>query len=572
MTEGILFGGDYNPDQWPERIWAEDFDLMREASVTVVTVGVFSWSRLQPAPDRFDFAWLDRVLDGLHTAGVGVCLATPTASPPPWFTRLHPDGLPVNREGVRLTHGSRDTYCVNSSSYRSASVRIATELGKRYGDHPALRLWHVHNEYGTWCYCDNCEREFQVWLRDRHGTLDILNEAWSTAFWSQRYGEWSEITPPRATQYLRNPAQELDYRRFMSASMLRHYREQRAVLAGRVPVTTNFVLGGWVPVDHARFAREVDVVAIDHYPRSVEFAQAERAFAADRARGWARAAGHPGARWLLMEHAPGSVHDDGVVQSLPSGSIAAAAETYLAGGAAGIMYFQWRASRGGAEQWHPAMIPHEGSGSPVFGEVTALGAALARRPPVTVESEAALVFDEETMWAWQAGHMPTKHVDYEAVVRRWHAALTETYGPVDVVPAGADLTPYRLVVVPALYLMSASAHAWLRAYGGELVLTAGSGVADENATVTPGSLEDLIGARVVTRRWLPPATPVALADGRVGGLLFEELAPCGAEVVLTTRDGLPAVIRNGAVTYLAALDLVAANQPWQVSRATGLDG
>ena len=556
MSDPILFGGDYNPEQWPSSVWAEDLELMKQASVNLATVGVFSWSRLQPSPDQFDFDWLDRVLDGLHSAGVGVCLATPTASPPPWFTRRYPTAMPVTREGVRLTHGSRDTYCVNAPEYRAASVRIASELGTRYGAHPALRLWHVHNEYGTWCFCSHCALEFRAWLRRRYLTLDALNEAWSTDFWSQRYGAWDEIVPPRATQYLHNPAQELDYRRFLSDSMLRHYREQRAVLSGRVPVTTNFVLGGWVPVDHARFAREVDIVAIDHYPSSVATAAAERAFVADRARGWARAAGHPDGRWLLMEHAAGSVHADGVIQTLPEGSVAAAAEIYLHRGATGIMYFQWRASRGGAEQWHPAMIPHEGPQTPVFAEVAKLGAELAQRKPVAVAPDVALVFDEETMWAWQGAHMPTKHLDYEAVVQSWHSALTEVHGPVDVIPVGAPLDRYRLVVVPALYVMSTATHDWMRAYSADLVLTCGTGVVDEHARVTPGALEDLIGARVVSRSWLPPDSSVQLANGRAGRLCFETLAPQEAVVIESTQDGKPVVIRNGRVTYVAALDLV----------------
>jgi beta-galactosidase len=561
MSDRLFFGGDYNPDQWPEHIWAEDRELMRQASVNIATVGVFSWSQLQPSPDEFDFGWLDRVLNGLHSAGIGVCLATPTASPPPWFTLRYPTSLPVTRDGVRLTHGSRDTYCVNAPAYRAASVRIASELATRYGAHPALRMWHVHNEYGTWCFCSHCALEFRAWLRRRHGTLEALNAAWSTAFWSQQYGAWDEILPPRATQYLHNPAHELDYRRFVSDSMLRHYQEQRAVLSGRVPVTTNFVLGGWVPVDHARFAHEVDLVAIDHYPSSAASAPVERAFVADRARGWARAAGHPDGRWLLMEHAAGTVHADGVIQTLPEGSIAAAAEIYLERGAVGIMYFQWRASRGGAEQWHPAMIPHEGPDSPVFAEVTKLGAALAQRSPEVVEADAALVFDEETMWAWQGAHMPTQHVDYEALVRSWHSALTDAHGPVDVIPVGAALDRYRLVVVPALYLMSSTTHEWLRSFTGSLVITAASGVVDENARVTQGSLEDLIGARVTVRKWLPAGAPVPLADGRTGGLCFETLAPRDATVVLATKDGQPAVIRNGRVTYVAALDLVEVDEP-----------
>jgi beta-galactosidase len=551
MSE-IYFGGDYNPEQWPESVWVQDLTLMKQAGVNLATVGVFSWSWLQPAPDEFDFGWLDPVIDGLHSAGVGVCLATPTASPPPWFTRLHPDALPVTREGVRLTHGSRDTYCVNAPAYQAASLRIASELATRYGDHPGLRMWHVHNEYGTWCFCAHCAAGFRAWLQARHQSLEALNEAWSTAFWSQRYGRWDEVLPPRATQYLHNPAQELDYRRFMSDSLLHHYRQQKAVLAGRVPVTTNFVLGGWAPVDHAKWAHEVDLVAIDDYPPDL----AARTFSADRARGWARAAGHPDGRWLLMEHAAGFTHLDGAIQALPAGGVSEVAETYLSRGAVGIMYFQWRASLGGAEQWHPAMVPHEGPDSPVFEEVTELGAALRDRVPVVVEPDVAVIFDELTMWAWQGAHLPTRHVDYEAVVRSWHAALTEVHGAIDVVPVGAPLDRYRLVVAPALYLMSASTHQWLRSHAGELVLTAASGLVDENARATPGSLDDLIGARVRSRSWLPPATPVPLADGRSGGLCVETLRCAAASVLARTADGHPAVIRNGRVTYLATLGLV----------------
>ncbi|HEY0002330.1 MAG TPA: beta-galactosidase, partial [Actinoplanes sp.] len=353
----IHFGGDYNPEQWPEKVWADDVELMRRAHVNLVTVGVFSWSRLQPAPDEFDFDWLDRVLDLLAGAGIGASLATPTASPPPWFTRAHPDAMPVTADGVRLTHGSRDTYCVNAPAYRAASERIARELAARYAEHPALRFWHVHNEYGTTCYCDNCAAAFRVWLTERYGDPAALNDAWSTDFWSQGYRDFAEVLPPRATQYLHNPAHLLDYRRFVSDAMLGHYVAQRSILrVSPAPVTTNFVLGGWVPVDHARWAREVDLVAIDDYPSSVAGHLEERAFAADLARGWARAAGHEDGRWLLMEHAPGAVRDPaGVVRPLAPGQARAAALTYLDRGATGVMYFQWRASRGGAEQWHPAM-------------------------------------------------------------------------------------------------------------------------------------------------------------------------------------------------------------------------
>jgi beta-galactosidase len=542
----IYFGGDYNPDQWPEKVWAEDVEAMRRAHVNLVTVGVFAWSRLQPAPDEFDFGWLDRVLDLLGAAGIGVCLATPTASPPPWFTRLHPDAMPVNRDGVRLTHGSRDTYCVNAPAYRAASVRIARELATRYAGHDAVRWWHVHNEYGTTCYCDHCAAAFRLWLTERYGDTGALNDAWCTDFWSQRYRDFAEVLPPRATQYLPNPAQALDYRRFVSDAMLRHYVDQRAALrASPAPVTTNFALGDWVPVDHARWAREVDIVAIDDYPSSIEHHLAERAFAADLARGWA-----VDGRWLLMEHAPAAVRDaaSGVVRPLAAGQASEAARTYLDRGAAGVMYFQWRASPGGAEQWHPAMTQ-------VQPEMAAIGAEIAARTEVTVTADAALIYDEQTMWAWQSPHLPTREIDYTATARRWHAALGT---PVDVLPVTASLSRYALVAAPALYLMGAATHAALRAYasgGGTLVLTVACGLVDECCRSTPGSLDDLIGARVLRHVPLLPDESVPLAGGGVGRRWMDEVEPAGASVLLRTADGRPAITEHhygaGIVRYVA---------------------
>ncbi|NUR97888.1 MAG: family 14 glycosylhydrolase, partial [Kribbellaceae bacterium] len=208
------YGGDYNPEQWDPAVWKEDVDLMRRAGVNLVTVGVFSWSSLEPRPGEYRFDWLDQVLDLLHEHGVRVDLATPTASPPPWFSRLHPEAMPVTADGVRLTHGSRDTYCACAPAYRDAARGIARALAERYADHPAPAMWHVHNEYGTTCYCPLAAERFRAWLQERYGSLDRLNEAWTTAFWSQGYADWRDVEPPRKTQYLVNPAQYLDFRRF----------------------------------------------------------------------------------------------------------------------------------------------------------------------------------------------------------------------------------------------------------------------------------------------------------------------------------------------------------------------
>lgn len=466
------FGGDYNPS--PAEM-EEDLALMRQAGINLATIGVFGWSALQPSATTWEFGWLDDLLDKLHAAGIGVALATPTASPPPWFTLAHPDAMPQTREGVRLVHGSRDTYCVNAPAYREACLVVASQLAARYGSHPALRLWHVHNEYGTWCFCDHCAVAFRQWLRLRHGSLEALNQAWTTDFWSQRYGRWEEILPPRATQYLRNPAHDMDYRRFLSDSMLAAYREQRDAIkaVSGAPVTTNFVLGDWVPVDHARWAAEVDIVAIDHYPSTLDAALAEAAFAGDMARGWA--GGRP---WLLMEHAPTDLMEP-------------LALSYIARGSQGALYFQWRANRGGAEQWHPAIHGR------FFERAVALGGRLRDLPHELPQSddlpraEVAIWYDEQCSWALQAtSHLPAT-LNYQATVQQCHAALERRGYAVDVTPPalfteGASATPYRLVVVPAAYLVTQAAHDALQAFangGGHVLFVGPCGVVDENLRI-----------------------------------------------------------------------------------------
>jgi beta-galactosidase len=554
----MWYGGDYNPEQWDEPVWDEDLRLMREAGVTLVTVGVFAWSRLEPRPGRYDFAWLDRVLDRLHDNGIRVALATPTASPPPWFSFAHPDALPVGRDGVRLTHGSRDTYCPSAPAYRAAARGIATQLGRRYGRHPALALWHVHNEYATTCYCDHSAAAFRGWLADRYGSLDRLNRAWTGAFWSQLYGEWDHVLPPRATQYLGNPTQLLDFRRFTSDALLACYTDQRDVLRSLspgVPITTNFVLGPWVPVDHRRWAAEVDLVAIDHYPDSAEPLRAEEqtALAADRARGWAR--GRP---WLLMESAPNLIHARGHMRPRSPERNRRISLSHVARGSRGALFFQWRAPRGGAEQFHSAMVPHAGPASPTFAGTVELGRllatpGLAAAATARVVADVALVDNADSGWALQGPGLPSSDLDRERVVSAVHSALWRAGITVDVVAATDDLTPYRLVVVPALYLTTDAEAAAITSYvedGGEAVVTGLSGVVDGDNQVRlgghPGAFRALLG---VAAEELAPSTVTRRRFGRgTAWYVPPLLADLPAAVGLAPRSavGLELVRRVGA--------------------------
>ncbi|WP_433373229.1 beta-galactosidase [Streptosporangium sp. CA-115845] len=561
---GLCYGGDYNPEQWPEEVWKEDVELMRRAGVNLVSVGVFSWARLEPAPGAYDFGWLDRVLDLLHTGGIRVNLATPTASPPPWFGLAHPDARTVTPDGTRLTHGSRDTYCVHSPAYRAASVRIARALAERYRDHPAPAMWHVHNEYGTTCHCDHAATAFRTWLQARHGTLEALNDAWTTSFWSQHYSAWEQITTPRTTQYLPNPAQVLDFRRFVSDAMLDHFREQKAVLrelTPDLPITTNFVLGDWVPVNQRHWAAEVDLVAIDHYPSADP--PAETAFAADLARGWASDPAHgsadapaqgpaTGKPWLLMEQAVVTYTGPRMLAKRP-GEITRLSLSHIARGSRGAMFFQWRASRGGAELWHAGMVPHAGPDSRVFREICDLGALLPTLKDACaapVEAGAAILWDVEANWALQAPGLPSTELNHTEAARQAHRVLYRHGVTADLVPPSADLSAYPLVLVPSLYLICDADAENLRRYvsgGGTLVVSYLSGVADEHARVRlggyPGALRDLLGIRVEEFHPLPPEVTLTLSAPSPNGSGPRPAAPVPTEAETPTRS------RPGAGTF-----------------------
>ncbi|MGW3345277.1 beta-galactosidase [Nonomuraea rubra] len=567
MPDGIAYGGDWNPEQWPEETWEQDVALMREAGVNRVSVGIFSWSSLEPVEGVFDFGWFDRVMDLLAENGIGANLATPTASPPPWFSDAYPQALPVDADGRRLYHGSRQGFCPSSPIYREKALRIAEQVALRYRDHPALALWHVHNEYGCHnarCYCDTSAAAFRAWLRTRYSTLDALNEAWGTAFWSQRYSDWAQILPPRATPSFPNPGQQLDFRRFSSDALVELYVAERDLLkrlTPDVPATTNLMAGAHWDMDCWAFAAELDVVSTDHY---LIGARRERhidlAFAADYAR--SLGGGRP---WLLMEHSTSAVNWQPRNLAKTPGELRRNSLQHLARGADGIMFFQWRQSRAGAEKWHSAMLPHAGTDTKIWREVVALGAELAGLSGVagsTVKADVALLLDHSSVWAQDHPAQPTSELDPVEEAKRWHAALWRAGVTCDVARPEGDLSGYRLVVVPQLYLVSDAGAANLEEFarrGGVVVVGPYSGIVDEHDRVRlggyPGAWRDLLGVSV--EEFFPLDAPIRLASGATGGVWSEAARVITAKVLDTYATGEPAWTRNefgdGSAHYLTTL-------------------
>lgn len=559
----ILYGGDYNPEQWPEETWSEDARLMQAAGVNLVSLGIFSWAKLEPQPGQYNFGWLDHLMDLLHAHGISVNLATPTASPPAWLVRMHPEILPVTAEGVTLWHGSRRHYCPHSPAYHEYATRIATLLAERYQDHPALAMWHVDNEYGCHfgeCYCDVSAQAFRAWLQARYPGIQALNQAWGSAFWGQQYGEWAEIQPPRKSPTYANPTQQLDWARFCSDSWLACFEEQKNILQSitpQVPVTTNF-MSFHKCIDYHKFAQHEDVVSNDSYPDiSQPDWPAQAAMACDLIRS-------VGQRkpWVLMEQATSQVNwrqrnaikHPGVMRL---GSLQAVAR-----GADGIMFFQWRQSLAGAEKHHSAMLPHAGPDTRIFREVQALGNELPKLTRVLgsqVQAEVAILFDWENWWALELDSHPSSDLKMLPQVYALYKAFFDRNITVDFVHPEDDLSQYQLLVAPNLYLVSDQAVKNINNYvenGGNLLLTFFSGIVDQNEHIRlggyPAPFRQMLGI------WVEEYSPAqagqtdtvqACGDLRFTSTLWRDVihlqgAQSLADYTSGDCNGLPALTRN----------------------------
>ena len=575
------FGVDYYPEHWSPERWAEDAHLMAEANINVVRLAEFAWSFLEPQPGCFDFDWLDRAMEILHGRGIQVILGTPTASAPPWVMAMMPDAYKVNEHGHRLTYGNRCEFCPTHAGYRERGRMITLAMANHYADHPAVIGWQIDNELNGRCYCPNCQVSFQNWLRDHYGTLEKLNSAWGTAFWSHVYTEWSQIPVPVETGGVPNPGLDLDFRRFMSDTFASFQQEQVDILRQACPkhfITHNFMGFGFDQINYFDLAKPLDFVSWDNYPRtgwhlSKEADHAYLALGHDTTRGF------KGKPFWVMEQQSGSGGWQTVGMTPRPGEMRLWTYQAIAHGADAIVYFRWRTARFGTEQYWHGVLYHHGQPGRRYDELKAIGSELQRAGGKFLGAEnrnlVAMILSYDTRWAFQG---QPNHTDfkYPALFTSYYKALHRRNVGVDILPPDADLSRYRLVIAPAVYVLPEKAADKLRGFvqnGGMLIATARTGVKDEaNAVVNrflPGLLADICGVEVDEYDVQPadttaplelnlPARATQIAQAR---LWFDVLRPTTSQAIATYQSeyfsGSPAITLNqfgkGQALYVGTL-------------------
>ena len=564
----MILGVDYYPEHWPEERWPTDARLMAEAGITVVRLAEFAWSRLEPAEGDWQFDWLDRALEVLAGRGIQAVLGTPTAAPPAWLIEKHPDVVPLDELRQPRGFGARLHRCLTNATFRRYSRAVTEAMAVHYGQHPAVIGWQTDNELtANRCYCEACADAFRAWLQTKYETLDALNEAWGTVFWSQEYSAWSQIPLPWRTYcgtMAHNPSLLLDYYRFASDTTVAFQREQIAILREHCPdhfITHNY-MGLHDSVDYYALAADLDVVSWDNYPSASAALPHDVMRGIQRQNFWVmeQKCGHTG--WNQMSPVP------------RPGQLRAWAWQAVGRGADAVVFFRWRSCRSGTEQFWQGVLNHDGKPGRRYDEIAAFGEELARFAEAldgtTPRHEVAILYDYEQIWALQI-QPNAPGFSYRLLLERYHEGLVRNGVGADVISTEADLGAYKLVICPPLYLLDDALADRLEAYvahGGHLLVSARTGVKDERniarAEQPPGPLAWVVGAAVVEYDAIGQGTnAVELEHGE----RFEVSIWCdvlhveGAEVVgRYVRDfyeGRPAITRHrfgdGEAWYLGVV-------------------
>jgi beta-galactosidase len=565
----LYLGTAWYPEQWPEARWEADLTLMQAAHIRFVRVGEFSWSRFEPSEGHYDLDWLDRAIRAAARHHIAVVIGTPSAAPPAWLTTEYPETLRIKEDGQRDEHGNRQQFNWADPKYRELSRAMAEQLAKRFGHDPNVIGWQIDNEYANISYGPADKTRFHAWLQARYGTLDNLNTRWTTAYWSQTYTDWSQI--PIETTY-GNPGLLISWKRFVSDTWRSYQKNQLDVIRANADkrqfITTN-MMGFFDAYDHYTVSQDLDMASWDDYVGTGHLNPVNNGAAHDLTRGFLRK------NFWVMETQPGFVNWSPDNNSLNKGEVRAMAWHDIGHGADAVSYWQWRSALNGQEQYHGTLLGADGTPVPLYAEVAQEGEEFAKAGPAlagtTVQSDVAILHSYDSAWAinWQRHN---KAFDPIANLVEYYGALRAQAHSIDIVSPSVPLSQYKLVVAPALNLLTDQQVDNLMAYvrnGGHLVLTQRSAMKnDDNGLFTerqPGPLAALLGGRVEQYYALDSTAPISGDWGsgttKVWAELLSTSSP-GTQVLMRYGksngwlDNQPAAITHaigkGRITYIGA--------------------
>lgn len=585
----ILYGGDYNPEQWPEDTWNDDIKVFKQADINSATVNVFSWALLEPAEGQYNFSILDKIIETLSAAGFKIVLATSTAAMPAWMFKKYPDVARVDYQGRRHVFGQRHNFCPSSPNYQRLAQKLVAKLAERYSDNPHIVAWHINNEYGGNCYCENCQKAFQKWLQQKYQTLDRLNQAWNNNVWSHTIYHWDEIVVPNELGDAWGPegshtivaGLSLDYLRFQSAALQDLYRMEKRTIEkydDHTPIMTNFHSTPNKMIDYQAWAGDQDIIAYDSYPAYDQPAY-QPAFLYDLMRSLKH---QP---FMLMESTPSQVNWQPYSPLKRPGQVRATEFQAVAHGADTVQYFQLKQAIGGSEKFHGAVISHsQRTDTRAFQEVAHIGHDLKRLSSKILGSQTpakvGIIFDWNNFWSYEYVAGISQDLDYVGSVLDYYRQFYERHIPTDVISVDDDFSQYDLIVAPVLYMVKKGLAEKINDYvaaGGHFLTTYMSGMVNESDNVYtggyPGPLSKVLGI------WVEETD--AMTPGKTTQVVYEKdgLAADGhylCDLIHLTSNHVRAVAKYGTEFY-AGVPAITENQygqgtAWYVGSRIDHDG
>lgn len=563
----FLYGGDYNPEQWPEDTWAKDIEIFKQANINSATINVFSWALLEPEEGKYDFSKLDKIVTELSEAGFNIVMATSTAAMPAWMFKKYPDVARVDYQGRRHVFGQRHNFCPNSKNYQKLASELVDHLAKHYQSNPHIVVWHVNNEYGGNCYCENCQNAFRDWLKNKYHTLANLNKAWNMNVWSHTIYDWDEIVVPNELGDAWGPegtetivaGLSIDYLRFQSESMQKLFRMEKTIIHRynpETPVTTNFHSLLNKMIDYQKWAKDQDIISYDSYP-TYDAPVYKAAFLYDLMRSLKH---QP---FMLMESAPSQINWQPYSPLKRPGQLTATELQAVAHGADTVQFFQLKQAVGGSEKFHSAVIAHsQRTDTRVFLELTDLGKKLKRAGSTIlgskIHAKATIIFDWDNFWSYEYVDGISQDMDYVDSILDYYRQFYERNIPVDVISVDDDFSQYDLVVAPVLYMVKTGLAEKIDNYvknGGNFVTTYMSGMVNESDNIYlngyPGPLKDVTGIWVEESNALVPGHKTRLSyDNKEydAHLICDLIHPTTAKILATYANefyqGTAAITEN----------------------------